>query len=297
MNAKEFAAELLETIADAIPDDVTVDQGLLDNVSELIAKFMEPKVPIIKTDAAQRMAWGWASVISKNGQMIIDRQGDVVEVADLREAVYDFMKHRTAGDMHGQLGVGEVVESIILDAELQKSLGIDLGMEGWYVGVHIPNDAVWEKVQNGDYKAFSIGGSANRVEMSADDAAGCVVVKGGANYKAINDGTPSEKTGTCKACGKKAKSCGCGVKKFNENHGSDGRFSSGVGGGGGGSKVGGGSAAPKGKKRSMQQLQADYDVARNAYKLGKDKDKLRANMDSIKEMIDASAASIRRKKK
>jgi hypothetical protein len=240
MNAKEFAADLLNIVADALPDDFPASDELMQEVDDLVEKFLEPTIPVMKFDEDKRIVYGWASVISKNGQQIEDRQGDVIDVDDLRSAIHDFMKHRTAGDMHGQMGVGEVVESILLDASVQKSLGIDLGMEGWYVGVHVPNDAVWEKVKSGVYKAFSIGGSATREPVTSEDATKFLVVKGQGHMKAMGDGTPDKKSG-CK-CGKSpckckkgeyAKSgsygkmpCKCGkspckckkVAKFNPNH-------------------------------------------------------------------------------
>lgn len=249
MNAAEFASRLLDLVASAVPDDVPISKRLEAEIDTLIDEFTAPPEPVLKFDEDRRMVYGWASVISKNGQTIIDRQGDVVTADDLREAVHDFMKHRTAGEMHDQMGVGEVVESFVLDAAVQKSLGIDLGMEGWYVGVHVPNDEVWAKVKKGDYKAFSIGGSAVREPISDEDSKDFLLAKG---YKAINDGSPSE-DGACPACGKKhakgkcvkkggygkmckdcGKKCGpdgkCGcMKKFNPNHGPDGRFSSGGG--------------------------------------------------------------------
>lgn len=217
MNAAEFASRLLDLIASAVPEEATVSKRLEGEIDALIEEFTAMPEPVLKLDEDRRMVYGWASVISKNGTPIIDRQGDVVTTDELRSAVHDFMKHRTAGDMHGELGVGEVVESFVLDRAVQKSLGIDLGIEGWYVGVHVPNDEVWEKVKDGTYGAFSIGGSAVREAISDEEAAGYTVVKG---YKTLNDGTP-DGDAKCPKCGKKP--CCCGKKKMRKSDDSVGK--------------------------------------------------------------------------
>jgi len=36
----------------------------------------------------------------------------------------------------------------------------------WWVGVQVTDDALWEKIKSGEYKAFSIGGSGKRVPMA-----------------------------------------------------------------------------------------------------------------------------------
>jgi hypothetical protein len=123
---------------------------------------------IIKADDTEHMIWGWGSVVTVAGEPVVDRQLDVIEVPELKKAVYDFMSnHRVGGERHQIMGVGEVVESIVFTNELQKALGIDLGQEGWFVGVHVDNPKTWAKVQSGELRSFSIGGSAERHEVLA----------------------------------------------------------------------------------------------------------------------------------
>lgn len=143
-------------------------------------KNLEPEVntmktEVIKTDDDQHMVYGWASVISENGQPVVDTQGDVIGADDLVKATTDFMKDvRHAAEMHARnadksftpdLAIGQVVHSFPMTAELAKSLGIDTGREGWIVGVHVADDGVWKKVKSGELKAFSIGGSGKREEI------------------------------------------------------------------------------------------------------------------------------------
>ena len=43
---------------------------------------------IAKLDEDKRQVFGWASVVTKNGQPVVDRQGDVIPVETLEEAAY-----------------------------------------------------------------------------------------------------------------------------------------------------------------------------------------------------------------
>jgi hypothetical protein len=72
---------------------------------------------------------------------------------------------RLAKSMHAGEGIGEVLHSFPLTAELAKSLGIECANEGWIVGVKVHDDDVWRQVKDGTLKAFSIGGNAKREEI------------------------------------------------------------------------------------------------------------------------------------
>jgi hypothetical protein len=129
-------------------------------------KRINISVPITKVEGEARKVFGWASVVEKNGQPVIDLQDDIISVADIEKAAYDFVLNvRKAGEMHTNLsGVGRLCESMVFTAEKQAALGITMAKVGWWVGFHIDDDGVWEKVKDGTYKAFSIGGLAERVE-------------------------------------------------------------------------------------------------------------------------------------
>ncbi|KIM00521.1 hypothetical protein CCC_03123 [Paramagnetospirillum magnetotacticum MS-1] len=125
--------------------------------------------PITKTDAAERLVFGWASVIEENGQPVVDRQGDVITEAELEKAAYDFAENaRAAGEMHTNIGVGELVESVVLTKQKQQAMGIDLGRVGWWIGFRVTPD-VFEKVASGVYRAFSIGGTGQRVAINQSE--------------------------------------------------------------------------------------------------------------------------------
>lgn len=132
----------------------------------------EVTAEIAKTsDDELRVVWGWASVATVGGRPVIDHEGDIIPVAELQKAAHEFMaKSRIGGVDHSYEGddpvqIGEVVDSVVLTRDVQKALGVDLGREGWWVGVKIHDDAIWQGIKDGQYAAFSIGGSGVRQEV------------------------------------------------------------------------------------------------------------------------------------
>lgn len=126
---------------------------------------------IAKTDEAQRLVFGWASVVDKNGEPVVDLQGHRIAPATLEKAVYDFVLNvREAGENHERVtGVGKLVESLMVTPEKLEAMGLakDALGAGWWVGFKVEPD-VFAKVQGGDYSMFSIGG---RAVIAADEVA------------------------------------------------------------------------------------------------------------------------------
>lgn len=122
---------------------------------------------ILKADDEQRLVWGWASVVTENGEAVIDRQGDVIEPDTLVKAVNKFMEHvRVGKTMHNGDQIGMVVHSLPITKEIGDSLGIQSNREGWVVAFKVYDDEVWAKVKSGELAAFSIGGRAVKEEYS-----------------------------------------------------------------------------------------------------------------------------------
>jgi hypothetical protein len=132
---------------------------------ELIVKVSDD-LPVIKNDEQQIM-FGWFSVATKGDADVVDSQQDVIKINTLEKAAYKFVSQsRIGGEMHKTIGVGTVVESMVFTKQKQEALGIQLGFEGWWGGIHFPDKAIWKKVKDGTYKAFSIGGAAIRREIT-----------------------------------------------------------------------------------------------------------------------------------
>lgn len=121
-----------------------------------------------KVENSGRFVRGWASVSSVNGEAVTDWQGDRVSVDELRKAAHRFITDaRVAKAMHKGQQVGEVVESVIIDDDFAKAVGMTDGRRGWWIGMVINDAAVQEKVRKGVFRAFSIGGKGRRKNVEA----------------------------------------------------------------------------------------------------------------------------------
>lgn len=97
--------------------------------------------PITKVDDEQRMVYGYASTDMK------DSQGDIVAIDAIEKALPDYMRFANIREMHTMSAVG-----------VAKSAEVD--DKGLYIGAKVVDDIAWNKVKEGVYKGFSIGGKA-----------------------------------------------------------------------------------------------------------------------------------------
>jgi len=124
---------------------------------------------IERLDHKEQLVFGWASVVEVGGEVITDRQEDQIAENQLESAVYDYvLQSRVGGEMHLRDGprakqVGRLVESIVFTREKQEQLNIDLGFVGWWIGFKVDDSEVWEGVESGKFKGFSIHGTARPV--------------------------------------------------------------------------------------------------------------------------------------
>lgn len=123
---------------------------------------------IMKSDDEKRLIFGWASVaIRKDGTQVVDHENDMIDPEDLEPAVYDYvLEYRDGGERHNPnlRKKARMVESVIFTKEKMKAMGIPEGTvpEGWWIGFKVDDDAAWDKIKKGIYKAFSIEGTAFR---------------------------------------------------------------------------------------------------------------------------------------
>lgn len=123
--------------------------------------------PIQKLDEEERLVIGWASVISKGGEPLVDRQGDVISAEELERAFIDYaLTARVGKRMHEGEKTADFVFGLPLTKRYQDMLGVEMPMEGFFGvwKVHCPE--TWEAVRDGRLAAFSIGGSAMREEIA-----------------------------------------------------------------------------------------------------------------------------------
>lgn len=92
-----------------------------------------------KMDEDQKMVYGYASTES------LDSQGEVVKRGAIERALSDFMRFANMREMHQPSAVGKVKEARVDD-------------KGLFIGAKIVDGTAWEKVKEGVYNGFSIGG-------------------------------------------------------------------------------------------------------------------------------------------
>lgn len=119
-----------------------------------------------KADPTGRYVRGWASVIEQDGKPVEDWQGDVISMDELRKAAHGYItRARVAKAMHKGAQVGEVVESVIVDDDFCKAMGITDTRRGWWIGMQINDQQVQKQVRDGVLKCFSIGGKGKRKKI------------------------------------------------------------------------------------------------------------------------------------
>ncbi len=104
---------------------------------------MKIYLPIAKVDVERREVWGYASTEAR------DDQGEVVRREALIAALGDYMRFANIREMHQLSAVGVAREATVDD-------------KGLYVGARIVDDQAWQKVVEGVYKGYSIGGLVTR---------------------------------------------------------------------------------------------------------------------------------------
>jgi len=123
-------------------------------------------VQFVKVNDEQRCVTGWVSVIQEKGVDVIDLQGDVIKADVLQKSMRNYMESVRVGKADHDGGpVATCVEMFTFTPELQKSMGIDLGLVGTLATFKVHCDKTWARVKSGELKAFSIGGMAASVEI------------------------------------------------------------------------------------------------------------------------------------
>jgi hypothetical protein len=168
MTGRDYIADGHHRLSAAyLNGDKQADVRFLDltPVSNAVKAWAVP-MRVAKVDADQQLIFGWASVVEKDGYLIIDKQEDIILPETLEEAAYDFVLHaRDHGDMHKDIGTGRLIESMVFTKEKQAALGINLGQVGWWTGFKVDNAEVWAAHKRGERPEFSIGGKAQSIEV------------------------------------------------------------------------------------------------------------------------------------
>jgi hypothetical protein len=130
-------------------------------------------IDIIKSDGRGQFIRGWAYVAADEAGQVVDYSGDVLGGLTVEEGMAEVKKmahafvcdFRTARLVHKGKAIGEVVESVVIDDEIAKVLGITTKRRGWFIGMRIDDEAVQKSVRDGVLRQFSIGGRGKRTAL------------------------------------------------------------------------------------------------------------------------------------
>lgn len=150
--------------------EITDDEGkptgeMVGHKLSTVSKSYDFKVQgeVTKLDQEQRIVYGFASVVSKDGEPVVDRQGDIIDPEMMEKAASDFMLGAREGlTMHKGEPTTTIIHSLPLTKQIKEAFKIDTPYEGWIIAVKVHCDKTWEEVKEGRYTGFSIGGTASR---------------------------------------------------------------------------------------------------------------------------------------
>jgi hypothetical protein len=166
--ADEVAADMSRTRSAKLPD-----QGLRpdDTAGDIVRadKSWDFPLKIQKMDPDKQLIFGWASVVEKDGQLVVDKQGDIIPIEELESAAYEFnLNSRNGRDMHSGPNVAKLVESMVFTKDKQAAIGADIGQVGWWVGFKVENADLWAAHKRGERPEFSIGGAAIPIKVEVE---------------------------------------------------------------------------------------------------------------------------------
>ena len=122
---------------------------------------------VLKVDESLGLVFGFAIVCEKDGTPYYDLQGDHVSESEMLKASLDFMENsQVVDEMHDQDDKGTVVFAFPLASDIAKALKVQTDRTGLLIGIK-PNADILAKYKSGEYKGFSIGGTAVRTPVTA----------------------------------------------------------------------------------------------------------------------------------
>lgn len=148
----------LEDYDDWAGNDGVLAIKALREAAETVKKIGFENVPIFKADVDKRIVYGVVLAPDE-----VDAQDDWMTADDIEKAAHYYLAmSRTVGGKHSKVLKAEPVESYIAPQELRFAngpYGSQIIKKGsWVLGVRINDDVEWQKVKNGEYQGFSVGG-------------------------------------------------------------------------------------------------------------------------------------------
>ena len=145
---KEFGAESVSADGNP-PEEIGTDVKAKAEEDPDINQAME----IIKADKLKQIVYGVFLWPDK-----ADHDGDIIAAEDIEKVAHKFIiEYRDIDEMHKkQTTEADIVESFIAWKDNLEYFGKMLKQGAWAGAIHIQNADVWEKVEKGEYRGFSV---------------------------------------------------------------------------------------------------------------------------------------------
>lgn len=126
---------------------------------------------ISKIDKAEQNVFGWAYVThDTEGNVNIDKSGDFVDaVEEIEKSAYNFVLNSRQGDaMHTNVKSSTMIESMVFTPAKIEKMGLPAGSVplGWWLGFHVEDPDVWDRVEKGELVSFSVHGKGVRSKVA-----------------------------------------------------------------------------------------------------------------------------------
>lgn len=126
---------------------------------------MNGEITITKVDKKKGLVFGWASVIERDGEIVVDRDNDYIDDEwELEKSAYAFVTScRVGGDNHVRKGVSHLIESMVITQEKIDLLGLPQDTQkGWWAGWQITDPDTLDALEKGEFTGFSVHGKGKR---------------------------------------------------------------------------------------------------------------------------------------
>jgi putative serine protease XkdF len=140
-----------------------------------VIKSITLRAQIAKLDTDKRQVFGWASVSTINGEVVLDRQNDINEIDEIEKSAYRYvLESRVGGDQHSRIAksttapkhTSDLIESMVFTDEKVKAMGLpDSFPRGWWVGMQVSDEPTWQAIKNGERTGFSVHGTGRREDV------------------------------------------------------------------------------------------------------------------------------------
>jgi hypothetical protein len=143
---KEFYAQIMRRAPKSQYTTVSKDEVITATMSE-----------VKKTDSELRIAWG--EVYAPN---VPDSQGDYMTADEIRKMAHRFMENGRQHKVDCNHDNKEAHTNVVVESFIARKDDQTFIPESWVVGVHVPDQSIWESIKKGEINGFSLQARAMR---------------------------------------------------------------------------------------------------------------------------------------